>query len=245
MARTDVTIRTADGECAATLHVPPGGSGPGVLVYPDAAGARETFAVLGDQLAELGFVALVPDVYYRTPFAPFDPATVFGDPDERARLGELTRTLTPELVVRDADALLGFLLDRPEVTGAAVGTTGYCMGGRASLLVAAHHADRVGAAASFHGGNLAAADDPGSPHLVAERIRARVYVAAAQDDRSFPAEQHERLAAALAAAGVEHRIETYPAAHGFAVPDNATYDAGADRRHRAAMAELFGAALSG
>jgi carboxymethylenebutenolidase len=118
------------------------------------------------------------------------------------------------------------------------------MGGRSSLLVAGHHPDRVGAAASFHGGNLAA-DDPDSPHLLADRIRARVLVAAAQNDRVFPAEQHERLAKALTAAGVDHRIETYPAEHGFAVPDNATYDAEADRRHWAALAELYGGTLHG
>ena len=42
----------------------------------------------------------------------------------------------------------------------AAGTTGYCMGGKLSLLAAAHHADKVAAAASFHGGNLAVEDDP-------------------------------------------------------------------------------------
>jgi carboxymethylenebutenolidase len=148
------------------------------------------------------------------------------------------------MIIRDAGALLDFLAGRPEVSGTAVGTTGYCMGGRASLLVAGNHPDRVAAAASFHGGNLAA-DDPDSPHLLAGRIRARVLVAAAQNDRVFPAEQHERLAKALTAAGVDHRIETYPAEHGFAVPDNPTYDADADRRHWAALAELYGGTLRG
>jgi carboxymethylenebutenolidase len=182
-------------------------------------------------------------VYYRTPYAPFDVATVFDVPEERARLGALARTLTPELVVRDARAYLEFLAARPEVTGSACGTTGYCMGGRFALLAAAHHPDLVAAAASFHGGDLAAADDPDGPHRVADRIRADVLVAAAEDDRSFPPDQHDRLRAALEAAGVRHRIETYPAAHGFAVPDNPTYDAAADARHLTAMGELFGAAL--
>ncbi|WP_214402622.1 dienelactone hydrolase family protein [Pseudonocardia lacus] len=244
MARTDVTIGTADGECAATLHTAADGAAPAVILYPDAAGVRPTFLDMADRLAGLGYTVLLPDVYHRTPFAPFDPATVFGDPDERARLGALAQGLTPEMVVRDAGAFLDFLGGRAEVSGAAVGTTGYCMGGRTSLLVAAHHPDRVAAAASFHGGNLAG-DDPGSPHLVADRIRATVLVAAARDDRSFPAEQHERLEQALTGAGVRHRIETYPAAHGFAVPDNTTYDADADRRHWAALTELYGEALAG
>ncbi|CNL63868.1 hydrolase [Mycobacterium tuberculosis] len=49
---------------------------------------------------------------------------------------------------------------------------------------------------------------------------------------------------AFSAAGVPHRIECYPAAHGFAVPDNPSYDAAADERHWAAMTETFGAALN-
>jgi carboxymethylenebutenolidase len=36
---------------------------------------------------------------------------------------------------------------------------------------------------------------------------------------------------------------TYPAAHGFAVPDNPTYDAAAEQRHWEAMEELYGTAL--
>lgn len=245
MPRTDVTIRTDDGECAATLHTPrEGGAHPAVIVYPDAAGARETFAAMADRLAAMGYTALLPDVYYRTPFAPFDVATVFSDPGERKRLGDLMAALTPEAIVRDAGAYLGFLVSRPEVAGSAVGTTGYCMGGRSSLLAAAHHPDRVAAAASFHGGNLAKADDPGSPHLVADRIRATVEVAAAQDDASFPPEQLDRLQQVLVDAGVRHRIETYPAAHGFAVPDNPTYDGPAAERHWAALDRLYRETLS-
>ena len=96
---------------------------------------------------------------------------------------------------------------------------------------------------SFHGGGLAA-DDPGSPHLLADRMRAAVYVGAAENDASFTPEQAETLDGALTAAGVEHTIEFYAAAHGFAVPDNAPYDQAAAERHWAAMREVFGAKLT-
>jgi carboxymethylenebutenolidase len=242
--RTDVTIRTEDGECAASLHTPPTGDGhPAVVMYPDAAGVRETFAAMADRLAGLGYAVLLPDVYYRTGFAPFDVATVFQDPTERERLGALSRSVSAGMAARDAGAFLAFLAGRPEVSGHVVGTTGYCMGGRMALLAAAHHPDRVAAAASFHGGNLAA-DDPESPHLLAGTIRAEVLVAAAEDDRVFPPEQHERLQRAFDHAGVRYRLETYPAAHGFAVPDNPTYDAAAAERHWAALADLYGRVLS-
>jgi carboxymethylenebutenolidase len=234
-----------DGHSDSTLHLPAGeGPWPAVLVLPDAGGARETIRRMADRVAGMGYVALVPDTYYRAgEWAPFDSATIFTDPDERARLGGLTSVLTNDRIVADAGACADFLLARPEVTGAAIGTTGYCIGGRMSLVAAGGLGDRVAAAASFHGGRIAVADDPSSPHLAAGRIAATVYVAGAVDDRSFTAEQAELLRTALADAGVAHTLETYPAHHGFAVADNPTYDAEAADRHWAALESLYGGAL--
>src|ERR1022692_1750377 len=66
MRRLDVQISAPDGHSSATLHVPDGdGPWPGVLAFPDAGGARETFRQIGDRLAGLGYVALIPDIYYR------------------------------------------------------------------------------------------------------------------------------------------------------------------------------------
>lgn len=244
MPRQDVVVATEDADCAATLHTPDGGGAhPAVIMYPDAVGFRDTFEDMGDRLAALGYTVLVPDIYYRTPYSPFDVATVFADPEERKRLGELARSLTIERVIADAGSFLDFLAERPEVSGGKAGTTGYCMGGLLSLLTAAHHPDRVGAAATFHAGNLAAEDDPDSPHLVADRITATVHIAAAEDDASFPAEQYDRLEKALTEGGVSHTMAVYPAKHGFAVPDNGTYDEAAATRHWKALEDLYGATL--
>ena len=66
MRRLDVQIPAPDGHSNGTLHVPDGdGPWPGVLVLPDAGGARETFRQMGDRLASMGYVALIPDIYYR------------------------------------------------------------------------------------------------------------------------------------------------------------------------------------
>lgn len=243
MSRRDVLITTPDGQCPATLHVPDK-PGPGVVLYPDAGGAREVMREMGDRLAALGYVALVPDVYYREgDWAPFDLSTAFGDPEERARLFSVMGTLTPDRIDADAGVFLDVLIQQPEVTAAKVGLTGYCMGGRISLRVAATHADRVGAAASFHGGNLANAEDPNSPHRLADRITGVVLVAAAEDDASFPPAQAQLLEQVLTDAGVQHTIETYPAKHGYAVTDNATYDEAAAERHWKALEALYGSTL--
>ena len=101
-----------------------------------------------------------------------------------------------------------------------------------ALRAAGHHPQTVAATATFHGGNLAVADDPASAYLVVEHVRGAVYIAAASDDAAFDAQQERRLRQAFDAAGVRADIETYPAAHGFAVPDNPTHDAAADQRHQ-------------
>jgi carboxymethylenebutenolidase len=245
MPRTEVTITTPDGDCAATLHTPDGtGPWPAVILYVDAGGVRETFRLMADRLAGLGYATLLPDVYYRLGgFEPFDMDTVFSDAEQRARLMGMVGSLGNDMIVGDAAAFLDFLAARPEVTGAGVGTTGYCMGGRISMLVAGSHPERVAAAASFHGGRIAVDGDPSSPHLLAGRVRAGVYVGGAENDGSYTPEQAALLEEALTAAGVEHTLESYPAAHGFAVPDNPTYDKDADERHWAALAALYGKAL--
>jgi carboxymethylenebutenolidase len=215
-----------------------------VLLFPDAGGARETMRVMADRLAGMGYVALVPDVYYREgEWTPFDIATVFSDENERARLSGFMSSLTRDRIVADTGAYLDYLLSRPEVVDSAAGTTGYCMGGRLSLITAGAHPDKVGAAASFHGGRIAVEDDPESPHLAANRISATVYVAGAEDDGSFTPEQAQLLDSALTEAGVPHTVEFYPAKHGFAVPDNPTYDAAAEDRHWKALEALYGSAL--
>jgi carboxymethylenebutenolidase len=247
MPRLDVQIPAPDGTANGSLHVPDGdGPWPGVLMIPDAGGLRDTFRGMGGRLAGLGYVTLVPDIYYRAAgWAPFDVNTLFTDPAERARMGSLASVLTNDRFTADAAAYADFLLARPEVTGSAIGTTGYCLGGRMSLVAAGGLGRTIAAAASFHGGRIALPGDPASPHLLADRIAAAVYVAGAIEDGSFTTAQAELLDRALTDAGVDHTVEFYPARHGFAVPDNDTYDAAAAERHWSAMQHLYRAHLHG
>jgi carboxymethylenebutenolidase len=241
---TEVEVPTPDGNASATLHQPEGaGPWPAVIMFPDAGSTREVFRQMGDRLAEDGYVVLVPDVYYRDDYEPFDLGTAFSDPDERQRLGALMATLTPERINTDVTAYADFL-DGLDTTTGALGTTGYCMGGRMSLMAAGYLGERVGAAAAFHGGGLAVADQPASPHNLAPDVQAVVYVGRAHNDASFDDEAAERLHKAYDAAGVEHTIDQYAAAHGYAVADMPSYDEAAAERHWGAMSSLFGSTLS-
>jgi carboxymethylenebutenolidase len=244
MPKITENISTPDGTCPVRLFTPEGtGPWPGVVMYCDAGGVRDTFDEMAAKLAGFGYAVLLPDVYYRSgDWAPFDMATVFGDKQERNRLFSMIGSITQDKMVSDAGAFFDYLAARPEVSGDRFGVCGYCMGGRTSLVVAGHLPDRVAAAASFHGGGLVT-DTPDSPHLMADRMSATVYVGGAENDPSFTADHAEQLGKALTAAGVSHTIEWYSAAHGFAVPDNAPYDPAAAERHWTAMTDLFGSVL--
>ena len=244
MPSVSASVTTPDGTCPVTLHTPEGsGPWPGVVMYVDAGGVRDTMHEMAQTLADQGYAVLLPDVYYRHgDWAPFDMRTVFGDPEQRTRLMTMVGSVTPDMIAGDAGAFFDFLDSRPEVTGSRFGVFGYCMGGRTSVIVAGRQPDRVAAAGSFHGGGLVA-KDPNSPHLLADKMKATVYVAGAENDGSFTTEHAETLDKALTAAGVEHMVEFYPAGHGFAVPDNPPYDKSAADRHWAALERLFGASL--
>ena len=218
-----VHVQASDGVAEAYLATPGGdGPHPAALVYMDAFGLRPQIERMAERIAAEGYVVLVPNVFYR------DHEASLGTRDF-AVLREYMKALTPDAVERDARAYLDFLAARDDVADGPVGVTGYCMGGRLALLTAGRLPERVAAAASFHGGNLAT-DAPESPHRVAGNIRAEVYIAHADQDRSMPPEQMERVEAALA--GVPHRAELYEGArHGFTMADLEVYDEEADERH--------------
>lgn len=245
MVQRSVEIETADGTCPAALSIPDGaGPWPAVIMFPDAGGMRDTMRQMGERLAALGYVVLVPDFYYRNgPYEPVDMRTLFENKETAEKVFSMMGAYTVDKAVSDDRAFVDFLDSLPEKKAGGVGTTGYCMGGRLSMIAAANLGSRIAAAASFHGGNIANEDDPNSPHHKASEISAKVYVGGAIEDRSFPEEQKERLEKALTAAGVDHTIETYQAHHGFAVADNSSYDEAAAERHWTAMEDFFGSAL--
>jgi carboxymethylenebutenolidase len=230
---SELEITTRDGRCPSYVWRPPGrGAWPAVLVYMDGIGIRPAMLEVGERLATHGYFVLLPDLFYRSGrYAPMNARTVFTDPSERKILMEKYLSLvTPANVMADSEAFLVWLASQSDVRRGPIGTTGYCRGGLMSLTAAGTYPDRVAVAASYHGGNLAT-DAPDSPHRLAPRIRARVYVAGAIEDASFTDEMKARLEQALTDAGVDHLIESYPAKHGFVLRDTPSYDPAAAERH--------------
>lgn len=243
MSEATLTVTTRDGAMAVrTFHPDAAGAFPVVVFYMDAFGLRDALSAMARRLAGNGYFVAMPDLFHRAaPVAPFEVATAFSTPSERERIMALIRSLNADGVASDTAAVLSHVAGHPAADASVVCAVGYCMGGGYALRAAGTFADRVVAAASYHGGHLAT-EAPDSPHLVASRAKGRVYVGYAEDDHSFPDAQRVTLDAALTAAGVRHTIERYHARHGFAVPDHAVYDEAAAARHWDTLLTLFGEA---
>jgi carboxymethylenebutenolidase len=240
-----VEIETGDGICPSYVYRPAGsGPWPAVLVFMDGVGIRPAMLELGERLSTYGYFVLLPDLFYRAgPYDPMDPKEVFADPEKRKMLFEkFFPHISPAKTMSDMVAFLAYLSAEPDVKPGGIGTTGYCMGGLMSLTAAGTYPERIVAAASFHGARLAS-DAPESPHLLAPKMKARVYVAGAIEDQTFPDEMKARLEEALTKAGVEHKVETYPAKHGWVLTDTPVYDASAAERHWVELVALFDAKL--
>jgi carboxymethylenebutenolidase len=222
VVETNVEVKTPDGSSDAVFIHPATGTYPGVLVWPDALGLRPAMRDIGKRIAAEGYSVLVPNPFYRSAKAPvFGQSFSFQNQDDRAKLAQMTGLLNaPGAAEKDATAYIAFLDAQPQVNKAKkIGTQGYCMGGALVVKTAATLSDRIGAGASFHGGGLVT-DKPDSPHLLAPRIKARMYFGIASNDDERQPDAKDKLKQAFAAANVPAEIEVYPGAmHGWCVPD--------------------------
>ncbi len=224
MNHEKINLATHDGECPAYVFTDGSGeSAPAILFFMDAGGIRPALLGMAQRLADAGYVVLLPDLFYRYgAYGPFDPKEVFKG-DFRLILGPLMATTGNAKAAEDVDAFLAYLDTRPDVRGDKVGAVGLCMGGGMAIAAAGTRPDRVAAVASFHGGNLAT-DKEDSPHLHAPKLAAELYIAAAENDGSYPPAMAERLEHALKEAEVSYRAENYAAHHGWMKPDFPVYD---------------------
>jgi carboxymethylenebutenolidase len=208
----------------------------------DGLGWRQSVFDIGARLAKDGFFAIVPNLYYRwEPMKPFDPKDIFAGGLERDRLMSMFGRLTADFISTDVKSCISILDNEPRAK-APYGCTGYCMGGRYSLAMAGL-SPNVGAAASFHGGNLAI-EGPDSAHLLAAKSKARLYIAVAGIDDGFSPEEEARLARDLRAGRTDHVIEIYKDVyHGFVPSDNPVHSLWATERHWKRLAELYGETL--
>jgi len=151
VSESDVEVKTPDGTADCYFVHPSTGTAPGVLVWPDIFGLRPAFRQMGKRLAESGYSVLVVNPFYRTKKA---PTADEGAKTPIQQLMPLARSLNEKTNMTDAKAFVSWLDQQSAVAkNRKVGTQGYCMGGPMAFRTAAAVPDRIGAVASFHGGN--------------------------------------------------------------------------------------------
>jgi dienelactone hydrolase len=179
-----------------------GQSRPTVILIPTVMGVSDLEIGFGKQLVELGYNALVADLFGKK-FRGAPRDTMFGEmnrlkPDRAALLRRLQAIL---IQARDLD----------EVESDSLVVAGYCFGGMCALDLARSGAD-VAAAVSFHG----LFDPPGLPE---QKITAKVVAFHGWDDPMVPPDKVVAVGSELTAAGSDWQIHCYGnVGHGFTNP---------------------------
>jgi carboxymethylenebutenolidase len=242
VTESEVMVTTPDGVADCYFVHPASGTAAAVLVWPDIFGLRPAFRQMGKRLAESGYSVLVVNPFYRVKKA---PTADNGSATPIPQLMPLARALNETTQMTDAKAFIAWLDQQASVAkNRKVGTQGYCMGGPITFRTAAAVPDRVGAAASFHGGGLVT-DQPNSPHVQAAKTSAQFLIAiAANDDQRAPTEK-DVLKETFAKANRPAEIEVYAgAAHGWCPPDSGVYNEPQAEKAWSRLLALYGKALA-
>jgi carboxymethylenebutenolidase len=244
MVEREVEIETPDGRMPAFRCAPDGAPRPAVIMLMDAGGMREELRELARGVARRGWCVLLPNLYYRGGVTLHTPEVDVEGSAAQKRILSLYTAFSNEMALRDAGAALDFLARDPAVAPGPAGCLGFCMSGPFALAAAGAFPGRIAAAASLHGVKLAT-DAPDSPHRLAGRMRAELYVGWAENDPFAPLDQLPVLREALERAKLRFEIEVHPGTqHGFMFPRRAWHDAVAAARVWEKLAALFARCLA-
>ena len=238
----DVNVPMASGVSDSALFYPEGkGPWPAVLVWTDILGLRPVFREMGRRLAAEGYVVLVPNPFYRNAKAPVvDGSFDFSKPEDRAKVMPMAGALTADANISDAKSYTAFLDAQPQTDKKKkMGVQGYCMGGPLTFRTAATLPERIGAAATFHGGGLVT-DKPESPHLMIPKMKAEVLCCVADNDDKRDPTAKDKLKEAFAAAHLKATVEVYEGCnHGWTVRGSQVYNEAGAERAWAALTALY------
>ncbi|HET6966377.1 MAG TPA: dienelactone hydrolase family protein [Acidimicrobiales bacterium] len=212
------SVQVDDDHFDAYCAVPAGGSGPGVLLFQEIFGINDNMRTLAGQLADAGYVVLVPDMFWR-----LERRFESKDESGMAAAFALVQKLDFDKAVEDITATHAHLLHMPECDG-KVGAIGFCLGG--GLAFAAATMSRVDgrgidAAVCYYGSAING--------MLGQlpRLECPVQFHYGERDEYIPAESIDEVEAAVSGRpGVE--FYRYDAGHAFSNEDAPSfYDAAA------------------
>jgi carboxymethylenebutenolidase len=197
----------------------------GVIVAHELFGVNPDIRGVADDLAAAGYLTIAPEFYHRD--AAPGRWLERDDAGREEGFGYLHR-LRRDQALADVAAGLDWLTSQPGIERVAV--VGFSAGGHLSYLAACRLP--VSRAAVLYGGWLPSTDIPLSqptPTLeLTPGITGRLVYLVGSDDALIDAGQREQIRAALAAAGVDHEVVSYPGVgHAFFWPGTPPFDAAA------------------
>ena len=151
-----IRVAAADGEFEAYLAAPASGRGPAVAVVSTIFGIEDDVKGYADRLAADGYVAAVPNVFWRVEDSALLPSDVKADDPIFQRAVARAMRLDIDKSMADVGEVLAALRARPDCNGRAA-VMGFCWGGRYALRAAAEL--EVDATVSFHGTQVTRALD--------------------------------------------------------------------------------------
>jgi carboxymethylenebutenolidase len=236
MVENEIRIRRADGEMRTFVaHPDSDGPFPVAVLFMDGVGYREQIKENARRFAADGYYCVAPDLFYRAgegisiDFSKLASEGMEGPSAQRMR--SVIATVRPEKVVEDIRAVFAAAASDPAAAPAPKVCVGYCMGARLALHVASALSDEFVAAAGIHPAALVT-DQPDSPHRDVAGVRAELYFAFAETDRTATRENVDQFRDELQRQGVRGVVERLPGVtHGFAMADLPVYDRDAAERH--------------
>ena len=214
-APAEVAVPTPDGSVPALVVRPPGGSGPGLVLVQEIFGVTGYIRQRAADLAALGYVVVVPEVYWRLP----DHALPEAEDDLLARAMGLVQQLDWPAAVQDVAAVVRHTRDLDGVEG-GVGLLGFCFGGGLAFAVAA--VEPVEVLVSYYGSAL------GDLLALAEQVRTPSLHHFGTDDAYVPPSTQDAIRRAVTATGAA--FLSHPGAgHAFDNPSPAFHHAEASR----------------
>lgn len=233
-----VDVTSKHGVIPSFLACPDGpGLWPAVVLYMDAPGIREELRNMTRRIAKQGYVCILPDLYHRYGHLRFDI------PRRNDAMSNVIKaaylSLTDQNIIDDSAGLIGFLDAQPEVAVGRIGTIGFCMSGRFATTVARAFPQRIVAAASLYGTRLVV-DEPNSPHLHLDGIKAELYYGFGDIDQTTPPEYIATFRDALEAAGANYDMDIFTGVdHGYCFVERQAYDQAAAEQSWSKVFSLF------
>ncbi|MCC6531197.1 MAG: dienelactone hydrolase family protein [Burkholderiales bacterium] len=202
---TTVSVRVparTGGDFEAWLAAPVSGRGPGVIILAEIYNANDWARSVADRYAAQGYVAIVPDLYWRQQPGVYLSYTPQGQQQGR----EMGAAMDLPLFVEDLRACVQWLRQRPECSG-RVGSVGYCLGGKLVWLALSQQVLDAGVA--YYAVQLA-------EHLdAASTIDAPLMMHFGSLDHRVPPELYQRIQGRLAGKPNAHTYWYEGADHGF------------------------------